>query len=158
VFSQVLDEMISISHLGGMRQRSVHRVGIGAGPISADHVNFSMAFEPGKNSVSGAIGQEIDWPARLEIDQNGSIAVPTSHGAGKGNDVAIIPSPKNRTGKFLYIRLKPFIAPVSPDAVSQRVAPGYELADGRWDEARPGFLPHLILLLIARAHDGCAIR
>jgi len=80
VFSQVLDQLIAISHLGGMRQRSVHRVGIGAGPISADYVNFSMAFEPGKNSLSGAIGQEIDWPARLEVDQNGSIAVPTPHG------------------------------------------------------------------------------
>jgi hypothetical protein len=32
--------------------------------------------------------------------------------SGKGNDVAIIPSPKNRTGGFLHIRLKPFIPPV----------------------------------------------
>src|SRR5436305_9734436 len=149
--------MISISHLGGMRQRSVHRVGIGAGPISADHVNFSMAFEPGKNSVSGAIGQEIDWPARLEIDQNGSIAVPTSHGSGKGNDVTAIPSPKNRTGRFLYIRLKPFFPPVSPDRVSQRVNPGCVLVGGTWDGAELGSLHHLIPLLIAILHGACAI-
>jgi hypothetical protein len=32
--------------------------------------------------------------------------------SGKGDDVAITPSPKNRTGKFLYIRLKPFVPPV----------------------------------------------
>jgi hypothetical protein len=36
-------------------------------------------------------------------------APPTS---GKGNDVAIIPSPKNCTGGFLHIQLKPFISPV----------------------------------------------
>jgi hypothetical protein len=78
--------------------------------------------------------------------------------SGKGNDVAIIPSPKNRAGGFLHTRLKPFFPPVSPDAVSQRAYPGYELVDGRWDGAEPDFLPDLILLLIARAHDGCAIR
>ena len=79
-------------------------------------------------------------------------------GSGKGNDVAIVPSPKNRAGHFRSTRLKPFIAPVSPDAVSPRVNPGYEPADDRWDEAGRDFLPDLILLLIARAHDGCAIR
>jgi hypothetical protein len=31
---------------------------------------------------------------------------------GKGNDVTIIPSPKNRTGEFLHIRLKSFVPPV----------------------------------------------
>ncbi len=94
----------------------------------------------------------------LQIDQDGPVVSSTEQGSGKGNDVAIIPSPKNRTGKFLYIRLKPFSPPVLPDAVSQRVNPDCEFGDDRWDEAGPGFLLDLILLLTARAHDGCASR
>ena len=78
--------------------------------------------------------------------------------SGKGNGVAAIPSPKNRAGTFRCTRLKPFFPPVSPDAVSQRVDPGYELADDRWDEAGRDSLPDLILLWIARAHDDCAIQ
>src|SRR5947207_16015880 len=93
----------------------------------------------------------------FQVHQDRAIPVAFFPGSGKGNGVAAIPSPKNRTGKFLYIRLKPFSPPVSPDAVSQRVNSGYELADGRWDGARHGFLLDLILLLIARARDDCAI-
>ena len=93
----------------------------------------------------------------LEVDQNGAIAVAPSQRSGKGNDVAIVPSPKNRAGCFRGTRLKPFVPPVSPDAVSPRGNPDYELADDRWDEAGPDFLPDLILLWIARAHDDCAI-
>jgi hypothetical protein len=37
---------------------------------------------------------------------------PIPPGSGKGNDVAIIPSPKNRTGEFPHIRLKPLVPPV----------------------------------------------
>ena len=92
----------------------------------------------------------------LQVDKNGSEAGAAQKRSGKGNDVAIIPSPKNRTGKFLYIRLKPFSPPVSPDAVSQPVNPGCALGDDRRDGVRPDFLPDLILLLIARAHDGYA--
>ena len=94
----------------------------------------------------------------LQIDKDRSEPVAAPKGSGKGNDVAIVPSPKNRAGHFRSTRLKPFIPPVSPDAVSPRGNPGYELADDMWDEAGPDFLPDLILLWIARAHDDCAIQ
>ncbi len=93
----------------------------------------------------------------LQIDKDRSEPIATPEGSGKGNDVAIVPSPKNRAGCFRSTRLKPLIPPVSPDAVSPHVNPGYELADDRWDEAKPDFLPDLILLWIAKVHDGCAI-
>ena len=116
-----------------------------------------MRAEPGQDRFGGAIWQEIKGSSCLDVDQNRSVAVSTSQRSGKGNGVTTIPSPKNRTGDFRRTRLKPLISPVLPDAVSPRVNPGYELADDRWDEATPGFLPDLILLLIAREHDGCAI-
>ena len=92
----------------------------------------------------------------LHVYQDGAEFSPTTERSGKGNNVAIVPSPKNRAGYFRSTRLKPFIAPVSPDTVSPRANPGYELVDDRWDEAGPDFLPDLNLLWIARAHDDCA--
>src|SRR5438105_15963908 len=72
--------MISISHLDGMRQRTLDRIRIGTGPISAYDLNLPMVFEPGKNGVGCAIGQEVKWSVRLQVDQDGSIAVAASHG------------------------------------------------------------------------------
>lgn len=91
----------------------------------------------------------------LKIDNESSVAQVPVPGSGKGNGVAAIPSPKNRTGRFLYIRLKPFSPPVSPDAASQRINPGYELVDGRWDAVTPDFPPDLILLWIAITFRIC---
>ncbi len=94
----------------------------------------------------------------LQINTDRAELVAAPEGSGKGNNVAIVPSPKNRAGYFRSTRLKPFLSPVSPDAVSPHVNPGYELAGDRWDEAEPDFLLDLILLWIARAHDDCAIQ
>jgi hypothetical protein len=90
------------------------------------------------------------------FDKNRSEAVATPKRSGKGNDVAIVPSPKNRAGHFRSTRLKPFIPPVSPDAVSQRVSSGYELVDGSLDGATHDFLSRLILLLISKECGDCA--
>src|SRR5437899_1266148 len=121
--------MVAIGDLSGMRQDLAHGIGKGTGPIPADDLNFWMHGEPGLDRFSAAVGQEIDGLACLDVNQNRSILVSPPHRLGKGNGVAAIPSPKNRTGRFLYIRLKPFSAPVSPDAVSQRVNPGDEFVD-----------------------------
>ncbi len=143
MISQILDEVVAIGHLSRMRQDLAHGFCKAIGPIPADDLNLWMSGEPGRNRFGGPVCQEIEGSARFGIDEYCSIAISSSHGSGKGNDVAIIPSPKNRAGHFHGTRLKPFSSPVSPDAVSPRVDPGYELADDRWDEATPGFLPDL---------------
>jgi hypothetical protein len=48
----------------------------------------------------------------LHVYQDGAEFSPTTERSGKGNDVTAFPSPKNRTGGFLHIRLKPLIPPV----------------------------------------------
>ena len=92
----------------------------------------------------------------LQIDQDRSERLSTSEWSGKGNGVAAIPSPKNRTGGFLHIRLKPFIPPVLLDAVSPQRYLGCEFADGRLGVTRHGFLHDLILLWIAKEYGGYA--
>ena len=71
-----------------------------------------MTLEPGQDGIGRAIGQEIERAPCFQIDQNSSVAVCAPEGSGKGSDVAITPSPKNRTGEFLHIRLKPLVPPV----------------------------------------------
>lgn len=78
--------------------------------------------------------------------------------SGKGNDVAIIPSPKNRTGKFLYIRLKPFVPPVLPDVVSLQKVLDCVFGGGKLDGEEHDFRSDPILLLIAKGYGDCASR
>ena len=94
---------------------------------------------------------------RSRSEPDGPEDLPSEKRSGKGNGVTAAPSPKNRTGGFPHIRLKPFLPPVLPDAVFPRRVPGYALAGGTWDEAAPGCLPYLIPLWIARGYDGYAI-
>ena len=115
-----------------------------------------MLLEPSGDGLDRAIGKQINRKTTFQITDQRTVAQSAFPGSGKGNDVAIIPSPKNRTGGFLHIRLKPFAPPVSPDAASPRKVPGGELVDGKLDEAALGFLRCLVLLLIAREYDGCA--
>lgn len=75
--SQILDEMITICNLSRMRQRPLHCIRIGTSPISADDFNFRVTFEPGQDRFGCAIWQEIKGLARLDVDQHGSIAIPT---------------------------------------------------------------------------------
>jgi hypothetical protein len=60
-----------------MRQGPLDRIGIGAGPIAADDFNFLVPFEPGQDRLSRAIGPESEGLARLDVDENSSIALPT---------------------------------------------------------------------------------
>jgi hypothetical protein len=115
-----------------------------------------MGLHPSGGGFCLTVWQQINDPVRIQIHQHRAERSATQKWSGKGNDVAIAPSPKNRAGYFRSTRLKPFVSPVSPDAVSLRANPGYEFAGGRWDEARPDFLLDPILLWIAIRYDDCA--
>jgi hypothetical protein len=155
-FAQIRTQMPAIRTLLGLWRSLRCSIGVGSSAVATDNVDFLVRFQPVLNRGCFAVRKQIDDVVRIKIDQHGSIRLAAFPGSGKGNGVAAIPSPKNRTGGFLYIRLKPFSPPVLPDAVSQRVNPDYELGDDRWGGVTPGFLPDLIPLLIAKAHDGCA--
>jgi len=71
-----------------------------------------MHTQPTDDGISIPIRQHLDRAMSLQIDQQHAIAIPFFPGSGKGSDVAITPSPKNRTGGFPHIRLKPFVPPM----------------------------------------------
>ena len=80
MFPQVLYQVVAVRNLSRMRQCAFHRIRVSTGAIPADHVNFLVTLQPGKDGFSRAIWQEIKRPARLKIDQNGSVAVRASQG------------------------------------------------------------------------------
>ncbi len=59
MISQILDEVVPIRNLSGMRQDLAHGIGKGTGPIPGNHLNFWMRAEPGLDRFGGAIRQEI---------------------------------------------------------------------------------------------------
>ena len=71
-----------------------------------------MNGEPRFQGLSLSVWQDIHDAMSLQIDEKASIGLPFADGSGKGSDVAITPSPKNCTGGFLHIQLKPFVPPV----------------------------------------------
>ena len=80
MFAQILDEMVPIRDLGGMRQNLTHGIGKSTGPISADHLNFRVGGEPGLDRFGGAVRQEIEGVACRDVNQNRSILVSPTQG------------------------------------------------------------------------------
>src|SRR5437764_8126247 len=155
--AQVRNDVPPIRHLCCLRGSTGGSIDIRLPAISTHNLHLWVCSQPPANALCFAISKQIHNFVRLQVHENAAKALATSPTSGKGNDVTIIPSPKNCTGGFLHIQLKPFVPPVWPDAVSPRVKTGYELVDDRLDEARLGSLLRLILLSIAREGDGCAI-
>ncbi len=63
-----------------MRQDLAHRIRKGTGAISTDYLNFWMTGQPRLDRLSGAVGQEIKWPSRLQVAENRSLGVCPSEG------------------------------------------------------------------------------
>src|SRR5258708_631893 len=119
--------MPPVCDLRCLRGSPCRSIDVGSSAIAAHNFHFWVSLYPLLNGCGAAFGQQIDHHMPLLIDDDRPIALSLAPRSGKGNGVAAIPSPKNCTGRFLYIRLKPFFPPVSPDAVSQHVCSGYEL-------------------------------
>jgi hypothetical protein len=71
-----------------------------------------MLLQPSFDGLGRAVGEQINGLTALQITDQRSIAEAAFVRSGKGDGVAAIPSPKNRTREFLHIRLKPLGSPV----------------------------------------------
>ena len=104
--------MEAVGALNRLGSRCLRRRSIISPTIPAHDPDFWVGFHPGGCGFGFSVREDIDDLMALQIDQKRSIGASTLEGSGKGNDVAIAPSPKNRTGEFLHIRLKSFVPPV----------------------------------------------
>jgi hypothetical protein len=110
--TQIPEEVPAISNLKSFGRSQSRSISKGSSTVARDQLDAGMRFEPCCEGIRRSVWQDINWDMPLEIHQHGSVALTLAPWSGKGNDVAIIPSPKNRTGRFLYIRLKPLVPPV----------------------------------------------
>ena len=104
--------MEPVGALNRLGDRCLCRSSIVTSTIPAHYPDFWVGLHPGGCGFGFSVREDIENLMTLQIDQKRAEGAATLKRSGKGNDVAVIPSPKNRTGGFLHIRLKPFLPPV----------------------------------------------
>ena len=77
---KIFDDVESVSNLCGLTSAVVCPCGILSSAITAHHLNFGMRVQPCSAVFGGAIGQEINHPVALQVDQNGAEVLPTMEG------------------------------------------------------------------------------
>jgi hypothetical protein len=75
-FAKVFDEMKPIHHLYGLRCPTAQAIGVERTPVATDHGDGGMLREPGGYTLRRALGQQVEHPVILQIDEDGPIAVP----------------------------------------------------------------------------------
>src|SRR5689334_10049991 len=73
--AQITKKMPPICHLRGVWCTLAHRIGIGAGPVTGDELDPTMAPQPARERAGLAVGQQVDGPVALQIDQYGSVVM-----------------------------------------------------------------------------------
>jgi hypothetical protein len=78
-FREILQEMTAVGDLGGGGGALPGTVGIGLRPITRDHFHTRRLPEPRRQGRGGAIGEERDRLAALEIDEYRAIGLALPH-------------------------------------------------------------------------------
>ena len=78
--AEVAEQVPAIGDLEGVRGTLTDAVGIGTGTIAGDNLDAWPLTQPGSDGGGLAVGQGIDHPVRLEVDQDRAVATPTRPG------------------------------------------------------------------------------
>ena len=86
---EVAQQVPMIRNLHGIRCPLPHSVGIGAGAVTGDNLDPTVAPQPGRERVYLPVGQQVDDPVALQVDQDGSVVPaapprPIIHGQDAG--------------------------------------------------------------------------
>jgi hypothetical protein len=75
-FPQILEHMPPVRYLDRGGSTLARPARVLSRPIARDNFNPRMLMQPGGQGVSGAIGEQIDRTALLQVDQDGGVATP----------------------------------------------------------------------------------
>ena len=75
VFGQVVPQVESIRDLDGVGRSGAGAVGIGAGPVAADHLNPGMRLQPRGEGAGLPVGQHVDRPVGVHVDEHRAVEV-----------------------------------------------------------------------------------
>jgi hypothetical protein len=80
--AEVLEQMPAVGDLDRVRRTHAGTVGIAAPTILADDLDSGVRGEPVGEGVGGAVGQYVDRPAGVHVEQHGGVAVSTPSTVG----------------------------------------------------------------------------
>jgi hypothetical protein len=72
-FAEVLPEVEAIRDLDRVRCVCSCALGVGPCPIPTDHLDTWVRGQPGGEGLRGAVGQHIDRPVGVHVQQHGGI-------------------------------------------------------------------------------------
>ena len=75
---EVVPQMPPVRHLHRVGGAGPGAFGVGTGSIPADDFDTGMISEPRGQGRGAAIGQHVDGPAGLDVDQHGCVVVSTA--------------------------------------------------------------------------------
>ncbi len=78
--AQILEDMPSVRHLDGLRSTLLRPFSVRTCAIAADKLDSGMLLEPGAQSLSSALRQELNRAVPIKIDQNGAIGLALAEG------------------------------------------------------------------------------
>ena len=73
--AQVAKEVPAVGDLHGIRCTLPDGVSIGAGAVASDDLDPAVTPQPSRERAGLAVGQKIDDPIALQVDQNGSVGL-----------------------------------------------------------------------------------
>jgi len=74
-FPKILRHVPAVDHLDRVWRPPRRAVTIHDPPIAGDHRDPRVRPQPGDDRLGGAVGQEIDRPATLQVHDHGAIAL-----------------------------------------------------------------------------------
>jgi hypothetical protein len=75
-FAQVFDQMKPIHNLDGLRGPMANALGGERTPVPTDDTDGRMLREPGRDALRRALGQQVQDPMILQIDEDRPVALP----------------------------------------------------------------------------------
>jgi hypothetical protein len=78
--AQVLEQVPTIRHLNRLGSAQGGTTGILGGAVARDHLDRAVAFQPLRQGLRGAVGEQVDHPPHLQVDQNGPVGPPLLQG------------------------------------------------------------------------------
>ena len=70
--------MPAVRDLHRLRRADASRLGIGAGSVAAHHLHVGVLGEPVRDGVCCAVGQHVQRPVRLDVNDDGAVHVPAT--------------------------------------------------------------------------------
>ncbi len=118
--AEVVQQVPAVRHLRGLGRAARRPVGVETATVTADDLDPGVFHEPRGDGVCGAVGEEVDDPVPLQIDQHRAEAAPAPPGP--------VIDPEDARGRYRRQRR-------GPDSVQECIRAGVE--SQRAEQPRP---------------------